>query len=103
MVLTGKQKDQLNKDILEYLVKNDYKESAQRFAEEIAVSLADVDPEGNRLEIKWKSILTLQKKISTLEEENENLKKEIATLPNKKQNGPVNSEELYILKKPVKY
>ena len=33
MVLTGKQKDQLNKDILEYLVKNNYKESAQKFAE----------------------------------------------------------------------
>ena len=27
----------------------------------------------------------------------------MATLPNKKQNGPVNSEELYILKKPAKY
>jgi hypothetical protein len=49
MVLTGKQKDQLNKDILEYLAKNDYAETAQKFAEQIAVSLADVDPEGNRL------------------------------------------------------
>jgi cell shape-determining protein MreC len=39
--------------------------------------LADVDPEGNRLEIKWKSILTLQKKISSLEEENKNLKEEL--------------------------
>jgi len=89
MVLTGKQKDQLNKDILEYLVKNEYKETSQKFAEEITFSLADVDPEGNRLEIKWKSILTLQKKISALEEENENLKKDIATLPNKKQNIPL--------------
>ena len=33
MVLTSKQKDQLNKDILEYLVKNDYKEAAQIFAQ----------------------------------------------------------------------
>jgi hypothetical protein len=32
------------------------------------VSLADVDPEGNKLEIKWKSILALQKKITNLEE-----------------------------------
>jgi hypothetical protein len=32
--------------------------------------LADVDPEGNKLEIKWKSILALQKKISALEEIN---------------------------------
>jgi len=103
MVLTSKQKDQLNKDILEYLVKNEYKETALKFAEEITVSLADVDPEGNRLEIKWKSILTLQKKIAALEEENASLKKDIATLPNKKQNLPPNSEDLYILKKPAKY
>jgi len=33
MVLTSKQKDQLNKDILEYLVKNEYKDTAQAFAE----------------------------------------------------------------------
>lgn len=44
MVLTSKQKDQLNKDILEYLVKSDYKDTAQKFADEIGCSLADVDP-----------------------------------------------------------
>lgn len=32
MVLTAKQKEQLNKDILEYLVKNDYPNAAQSFA-----------------------------------------------------------------------
>ncbi len=84
MVLTSKQKEQLNKDMLEYLVKNDYPKTAEVFAQEIEVSLADVDPEGNRLEIKWKSILTLQKKISVLEEENKNLKEELEKLPNKK-------------------
>ncbi len=36
------------------------------FSEEIGVSLADVDPEGNKLEQKWKSILALQKKITNL-------------------------------------
>jgi hypothetical protein len=36
-------------------------------SEEIGVSLADVDPEGNKLELKWKSILSLQKKIANLE------------------------------------
>ena len=30
--------------------------------------LAEVDPDGNKLEIKWKSILSLQKKINNLEE-----------------------------------
>ena len=68
MVLTQNQKNQLNKDILEYLVKGQYEKSAQMFAEEIEANLADVDPEGNKLEIKWKSILALQKKISILEE-----------------------------------
>jgi len=77
MVLTTNQKNQLNKDILEYLIKNDYGASAEKFAEEISVSLADVDPEGNKLEIKWKSILTLQKKINNLEEEVKNLKEEL--------------------------
>lgn len=74
MVLTANQKTQLNKDLLEYLVKNDYTATAEKFAEEISVSLADVDPEGNKLEIKWKSILALQKKITNLEEENRNLR-----------------------------
>lgn len=32
MVLTQNQKNQLNKDILEYLVKNEYPKSAQVFA-----------------------------------------------------------------------
>lgn len=35
MVLTQNQKNQLNKDILEYLTKNDYTKTAQIFAEEI--------------------------------------------------------------------
>jgi platelet-activating factor acetylhydrolase IB subunit alpha len=91
MVLTSKQKEQLNKDMLEYLVKNDYPKTAEVFAQEIEVSLADVDPEGNRLEIKWKSILTLQKKISVLEEENKNLKEELEKLPNKKPHQGNNS------------
>jgi predicted RNase H-like nuclease (RuvC/YqgF family) len=73
------------------LVKNEYGEAAQKFAEQIAVSLADVDPEGNRLEIKWKSILTLQKKITALEEENSNLKKELENVPSKKASLPLNS------------
>lgn len=103
MVLTSKQKDQLNKDLLEYLVKNEYPRTAEVFAQEIEVSLADVDPEGNRLEIKWKSILTLQKKIATLEEEINNLKEELEKLPNKKPQPGHNSDDLYLLKTPAKY
>jgi len=67
------------------------------------VSLVDVDPEGNKLEIKWKSILTLQKKINNLEEEVKNLKEEISTAPNKKGVNNANIEDLYIPKTPPKF
>ena len=49
MVLTSNQKNQLNKDILEYLVKNEYPQTAEVFSEEISVPLAEVDPDGNKL------------------------------------------------------
>ena len=39
MVLTSSQKNQLNKDLLEYLVKNEYPKTAEIFSEEINVSL----------------------------------------------------------------
>jgi hypothetical protein len=65
-MLTQSQRTQLNKDILEYLVKYSFTSTAETFSEEIGVSLVDVDPEGNKLELKWKSILSLQKKITNL-------------------------------------
>jgi hypothetical protein len=73
MVLTSNQKSQLNKDLLEYLLNNDYKNTAAVFAEEIGASLDDIDPDGKKLEIKWKSILSLQKKITLLEEKCQSL------------------------------
>ena len=45
--------------------------------EEAGGTLADVDPEGNKLELKWKSILSLQKKINNLEEQVKNLQEQI--------------------------
>lgn len=67
-MLTQTQKTQLHKDLIEYLSNNNFPNTAQAFADEANVALSDVDPEGNKLIIKWKSILSLQKKISTLEE-----------------------------------
>ena len=58
------------------------------------------------MEIKWKSILSLQKKINALEEENKNLKEEIEQLkknPGMKDKLPMNSEDLFLLKTPAKY
>lgn len=66
MVLTQTQKSQLHKDILEYLANNEFPKTASIFADEAELSLENVDPEGNKLEIKWKSILSLQKKITNL-------------------------------------
>ena len=66
MVLTQSQKTQLHKDFLQYLVNNDFPKTAQIFADEAELSIDAVDPEGKKLEIKWKSILALQKKINIL-------------------------------------
>jgi platelet-activating factor acetylhydrolase IB subunit alpha len=103
MVLTAKQKEQLNKDILEYLVGHQYSTTAEHFSAEISTSLADVDPDGTRLETKWKSILSLQKKISILEEENKNLKEELSKGPGQHQSAPSNPQDLFLLKTPAKF
>lgn len=72
-MLTQTQKAQLHKDLLEYLSNNNYTKTANIFAEEAELSSTDVDPEGNKLIIKWKSILNLQKKINNLEEKVQSL------------------------------
>lgn len=74
MVLSQTQKTTLHKDILQYFANNDLPKSAQALAEEAGLTLETVDQEGNKLELKWKSILSLQKKINNLEEEVKGLK-----------------------------
>ena len=66
MVLTSNQKTQLNKDILQYLANNDYQKTAAVFAEQISANIEELDPDGKKLEIKWKSIQKKKKKITTL-------------------------------------
>ena len=44
MVLTQTQKTQLHKDLLEYLVNNDYPKTAEVFAEEVELSIDSVEP-----------------------------------------------------------
>lgn len=104
MVLTQSQKTQLHKDILEYFVNNDFPKSAQTFADEAELSIESVDPEGNKLELKWKSILSLQKKISNLEEKIAGLEESLAQAGTTgKQNTAVKLEDLYIPKVPAKF
>ena len=66
MVFTVSQENQLHKDLLEYLVNNELPKTAHALAEEVGLDIDSVDPEGKKLEIKWKSILSLQKKITNL-------------------------------------
>ena len=52
--------------------------------------MSDVDPDGTKLEVKYKSILSLQKKINKLEEEVKNLQDDLK----KGGKGPVKEENL---------
>ena len=56
------------------MANNDLPNTALALAEETGLTLESVDPEGNKLELKWKSILSLQKKINNLDEEVKGLK-----------------------------
>jgi hypothetical protein len=72
-MLTQSQKAQLHKDILEYLANNQFQKTAETFASEAQLLLSDVDSEGNKMVMKWKSIYSLQKKITNLEEKVQSL------------------------------
>jgi hypothetical protein len=72
-MLTPSQKVQLHKDILEYFANNQFQKTAETFASEAELSLIDIDPEGNKMLMKWKSIYSLQKKITNLEEKIQSL------------------------------
>ena len=70
MVLTAKQKEELNRAILEYLINNDYKQAAEVFGTEAQTVFNKETNKGvmsNILEKKWVSVVRLQKKIMDLE------------------------------------
>eukprot|EP01102_Stenamoeba_stenopodia_P008658 TRINITY_DN2516_c0_g1_i2.p1 TRINITY_DN2516_c0_g1~~TRINITY_DN2516_c0_g1_i2.p1 ORF type:complete len:402 (+),score=72.61 TRINITY_DN2516_c0_g1_i2:329-1534(+) len=75
MVLTNKQKEELNKAILDYLITTGYKDAAAALQKEAAI---EVDPkQAGVLEKKWTSIIRLQKKIMELEGKNAQLEEEL--------------------------
>lgn len=49
MVLTQTQKNQLHKDLLEYLANNEFVKTAEVFAMETDLQLEAIDPEGKKL------------------------------------------------------
>lgn len=49
MVLTQSQKNQLHKDLLEYLANNNFPKTAQSLADEAELTLDGIDPDGKKL------------------------------------------------------
>ena len=86
MVLTSKQKEELNKAIAEYLEKQGYTNTLRSFEEEANVNAKESQKEGQNgksnsvisdiLEKKWVSITRLQKKVMELEGELQRLQEE---------------------------
>ena len=68
-MLSKTQTEELNKAILEYLVNAQFADTAKVFAGETNLKAEDVDPEGQKLSLKWKSIISLTKKIANLEDQ----------------------------------
>ena len=63
MGLTKNEKDDLNKAVLEYLYKNNYKVAYDAFAQEAEVDQEDLSKMRNILESKWKAVARLKKQI----------------------------------------
>ena len=64
--MKSKRDDEINKSILEWLLVKNYKTSAEIFMQETNLQISDAT-KGNKLDKKWGTILSLQKKISDLE------------------------------------
>lgn len=68
MVLSNKQKEELNRAIIDYLMSNGYADTLETFCREICLSPDQVDKKfAGLLEKKWVSVLRLQKKVMDLE------------------------------------
>ena len=71
-----KREDEINKCILEYLINKKYNNSIEPFTKDTGLKTSDATT-GNKLEKKWGTLLSLQKKISDLENEVKQLKEDL--------------------------
>ena len=71
-----KREDEINKCILEYLIVKKYNNSIESFMKDTGIDRKDAST-GNKLEKKWGTLLSLQKKISDLENEVKQLKEDL--------------------------
>ena len=71
-----KREEEINKCILEYLITKKYTNSIEPFLSDTGLKQSDATT-GNKLEKKWGTLLSLQKKISDLENEVKQLKEDL--------------------------
>jgi platelet-activating factor acetylhydrolase IB subunit alpha len=71
-----KREEEINKCILEYLINKNYTNSVEPFIKDTGLNRTDAT-KGNKLEKKWGTLLSLQKKISDLENEVKQLKEDL--------------------------
>jgi len=71
-----KREEEINKCILEYLIVKKYNNSIEPFIQDTGIQRKDAST-GNKLEKKWGTLLSLQKKISDLENEVKQLKEDL--------------------------
>ncbi len=71
-----KREEEINKCILEYLINKKYNNSVEPFIQDTGLKRGDATT-GNKLEKKWGTLLSLQKKISDLENEVKQLKEDL--------------------------
>ena len=71
-----KREEEINKCILEYLISKKYNNSIEPFIKDTGINRSDAST-GNKLEKKWGTLLSLQKKISDLESEVKQLKEDL--------------------------
>lgn len=98
MVLTNKQKEELNRAILEYLLANKYSETAAKFKEESGASFEPPPDKTNQdlLEKKWVAIYRLQKKVMELEAKIDQMNEELSASSKFKQNlSDVDPDQLF--------
>jgi len=89
MVLTNKQKEELNKAILDYLKTCNLAATVEAFQKETEIEELDPKKSG-LLEKKWTSVIRLQKKVMDLETQVSQLKEEIVSKPvDKLKNGAI--------------
>jgi len=105
MMLSQRQKDELNKAIADYLLNNNYRDSYESFLKDASLPddiCADKKYTGS-LERKWTTVVRLQKKITELEAQLESKKEETAHMSMNGLSGEKRSPTEWIPRPPEKF